>query len=66
MADAAEAITHGFEMVFGENINRGVCWFHVKKCIDKKLDKIENKEKRTQIIADIIALQVINFNSNVL
>lgn len=53
LADAAPAITNGFERVF-ELTKRVFCWFHVKKAIEKESNKIEDKETRSQIMNDII------------
>lgn len=61
MADAAEAINNGFEMAFGDDFKRGVCWFHVKQAVDKRLKSIQNLVYRGEIISDIIALHVLKF-----
>jgi hypothetical protein len=38
VADGAEAITNGFSYVFGDDYQRGMCWFHMIKCIENNLE----------------------------
>ena len=59
MADAADSITNGFKESFvGSTGVRGVCWFHVKKAVDKHLNCVKDLNKRQEIISDIVSLQV--------
>lgn len=61
IADAAPAITNGFmESSLGPRLRtRIVCWFHVKKAIDKKLiSLVRDKTKRSQLISGIVYMQL--------
>lgn len=58
MADGAKSICNGFRSVFGDKIVRGMCWFHVKQQVDKRIKVIKSVNKRTEMISDIIALQL--------
>jgi hypothetical protein len=58
MADAAGAITNGFNESDIVIINRGMCWFHCKKACDKQLLKIHDKDKRSDLIQGIVTLQL--------
>jgi hypothetical protein len=67
MADAANAISIGFQGAFGGDLwtgVRGMCWFHVQQAFDHQLKSISNELKRDAIEADIYVLQVINMISN--
>ena len=59
IADAADAITNGFENVFLELLRRVMCWFHMKKAYEDhptfKIIKSPNKE---HIMQDINTLQL--------
>ena len=57
IADCAQAITNGFENVFGVDYTRIHCWFHVLKNIDKRLKSILAPSK-SKVLADIRILQL--------
>ena len=54
MADAAGAITNGFNESDIVIIIRGMCWFHYKKACDKQLLKVHDKDKRSDFIQGIV------------
>lgn len=58
IADGAEAITNGFKKAFGYNsideFTRIMCWAHVVKAIEKRLNGIDEKD---DIFSDILNLQ---------
>ena len=58
MADAAGAITNGFNESDIVIIIRGMCWFHCKKACDKQLLKVHDKDKRSDLIQGIVTLQL--------
>jgi hypothetical protein len=58
MADAAGAITNGFNESDIVIIIRGMCWFHCKKSCDKQLLKVHDKDKRSDLIQGIVTLQL--------
>ena len=60
MADAADAITNGFnESLLGVNLNkRLMCWFHCKNAIDKKLSLIRDLASRAVVITQIVIMQL--------
>ena len=58
MADAAPAITNGFNESVIECLIRAMCWFHVKNCTDKKIKTIKDEKKRAAIISDIVIMQL--------
>ena len=58
MADAAPAITNGFNESVIECLIRGMCWFHVKNCTDKKIKMIKDEKKRADIISNIVLMQL--------
>ena len=57
IADCAQAITNGFENVFGVDYTRIHCWFHVLKNVDKRLNSILTPSK-SKVLADIRILQL--------
>ena len=44
VGDAAESISNGFKEVFGELINRIMCWSHMGRKWDDRLARISDKE----------------------
>ena len=56
MADAAPAITNGFNESSIECVTRGMCWFHCKNNTDKHV-QIHDLEKRAKIISMSIAVK---------
>ncbi|OXA42198.1 hypothetical protein Fcan01_23227 [Folsomia candida] len=58
IADSAEAITNGFESVFGSNFVRVYCWYHVSAKIKDRLKQIECPETRRELKSDIDLLQL--------
>ena len=58
MADAAKAITNGFNESEIKIFIRGMCWFHCKKACDKQIVKVHDENKRSDIIQGIITLQL--------
>jgi len=58
IADCAEAITNGFTRIFGEDITRVYCFFHVMKQVKEKLRLVRNDELTSQIKDDIRAMQL--------
>ncbi len=57
MADAAPAITNGFEAVFGFEQKRGMCYFHVKQAIEKKLLALNDIKLQIDILTDLSDIQ---------
>ena len=57
LADAAAAITNGFELVFIELQKRIICWFHVSKAIRKYLDCVKDQKIKCEIYFDIVEFQ---------
>jgi len=57
MADGADAITNGFEKVFGADFDRLMCYFHVTKNVDTHLRSIDAKTRK-EIRGDIETLQL--------
>ena len=59
MADGAWEITKGLLEVFGEEVNRLMCWTHVYRCYSKKLGPIKktNKDLAKLLDTDIHNLQ---------
>lgn len=59
IADASDAITNGFEAVFGSNYKRIMCWAHVYRAIDNNIKiYLSNKESSIKIMDDISHLQL--------
>ncbi|CAF0737907.1 unnamed protein product [Brachionus calyciflorus] len=56
LADAAGAITNGFERVYGTNYKRIMCWAHANRAMDNNL-KVE-KETKAKILNDINSLHL--------
>ena len=65
VADAAESISNGFKEVFGELINRIMCWSHMGRKCDDRLARISDKEIRANMRTDIYSLQLAR-NSQIL
>ena len=63
LADGSDAITNGYERVFGKPQKRIMCWAHVVRNVDKHLKSIAVKDKLS-IKTDISALQLA-LNSNI-
>jgi hypothetical protein len=58
IADGAEAITNGFIQIFQECLIRIMCWAHVVRAIDKRLNISGIKDYKDNILIDIYALQL--------
>jgi len=58
IADGAEAITNGFIQIFQECLIRIMCWAHVVRAIDKRLNISGIKDYKDDILIDIYALQL--------
>jgi hypothetical protein len=58
MADAAGAITNGFNESVIIIIIRGMCWFHCKKSCYKQLLKLHDKDKRSDLIQGFVTLKL--------
>ncbi|GLV45292.1 uncharacterized protein CBL_05392 [Carabus blaptoides fortunei] len=59
VCDAAESIQNAFLEVFGDNVLVRICWAHVKKNIQARVERIINKQLRIDILADVDALHSI-------
>jgi len=57
MADGADAITNGFQKVFGHEFNRLMCFFHVMKNLDTHLRPMP-KNIKTAVRRDIELMQL--------
>ena len=57
IADGAEAITNGFIAIFVLYI-RIMCWAHVVRAVDKRLNVTALKDYKNEIMGDIYALQL--------
>ena len=58
IADGANAITNGFEQVFGPCLKRVMCWFHMISKVDDAIQKHVNSMFSAEIRADICSIQV--------
>jgi hypothetical protein len=62
MADSAHSITNGFyeSEAAGDTIcgERGNCWFHCKKSIDKRLFRVRDPIKKSFLLSSLVKLQV--------
>ena len=59
VADAAESISNGFKEVFGELINRIMCWSHMGRKCDDRLARISDKEIRASMRTDIYVTVIL-------
>lgn len=58
-ADAADSITRGFEKVFESSYRRLMCWFHMRKAVEKNLSNFsKNKKQQNEFMYDIDRLQL--------
>ncbi|CAF2069736.1 unnamed protein product [Rotaria magnacalcarata] len=64
IADGAEAISNAFLKVFETDHNVVMCWFHMRKNVEKKLYLVEDKALHGDIMNDIETLQ-LSINKNV-
>lgn len=62
VSDASKAIQNAFKSVFGAEATIIMCWFHMFKCVTKKLSTT-NKFVRERIRSDISFLQLISSKS---
>ena len=63
VADGAPAIKNAFRNVFGDDCLVVMCWFHVRKNIQKMLNQlIINEEKKAEILSDIEFMQLSKSN----
>jgi hypothetical protein len=58
LSDAAEAITNGFMNVFGDDLTRGYCFFHVMKNVDEKRSLVKDKDVSNEVRSDVSTLQL--------
>jgi hypothetical protein len=56
MADAAIQKTNGFACVFSE-FKRGMCFFHVKQALEKKILALNDYELQIDILTDMADIQ---------
>jgi len=56
MADAAIQITNGFARVFSE-FKRGMCFFHAKQAVEKKILALTDYELQIDIPTDMADIQ---------
>ena len=62
IAYASDAITNVFKSVFGEFMQRVMCWFHMKKAYeDHESFTAINSQHKENIRQDIYLLQLSNF-----
>ena len=54
MADGADAITNGFNLVFGKEYKRGMCWAHCRRANEKYL---KQHTRKNEILEDLDKLQ---------
>ena len=54
----AESISNGFKEVFGELINRIMCWSHTGRKWDDRLARISDKEIRANMRTDLYSLKL--------
>ncbi|CAF4611830.1 unnamed protein product [Rotaria socialis] len=64
IADDAEVISNAFLKVFGTDHNVVMCWFHMRKNVEKNLYLVENKALHGGIMNDIETLQ-LSTNKNI-
>ena len=59
IADAAGAITCGFNLCFGDSFKRVMCWYHAIAAVHKRLEALRIDEDNFEAIRfDICALQI--------
>lgn len=58
IADAAKSIRNAFIYIFGEDIRIMTCWSHAKKVIGNKCSLLKDKEKKSEVMNDVDALQL--------
>lgn len=58
LCDAAKTISNGFRAVFGDDCLMLMCWFHVKKAIEKNIGLYFSKEMHQLVIDDIDTLHL--------
>ena len=58
VTDCAPAIPAAASLVFGKDIIRLVCWYHVKKAIDKRIQEEFPEAARASVSLDVVALQL--------
>ena len=63
LADAADAITNGFKLVYKNLITRLVCWAHVKSNIEKRIKSCDSKY-RDEILDDVSSIQSNFYNDH--
>ncbi|CAM4913432.1 unnamed protein product [Rotaria socialis] len=64
IADDAEVISNAFLKVFGTDHNVVMCWFHMRKNVEKNLYLVEDKALHGGIMNDIETLQ-LSTNKNI-
>ncbi|CAF3133334.1 unnamed protein product [Rotaria sp. Silwood2] len=62
IADGAEAISNAFSKDFGTDHNIVMCWFHMRKRVEKKLNLVEDKALHNEIMNDIETSQLSKNN----
>jgi len=58
IADGSEAIRNAFVKVFGEKNNIVMCWAHMRRCVDKRMFLVDDKESQSEIMQDIETIQI--------
>ncbi|GBP97568.1 hypothetical protein EVAR_103638_1 [Eumeta japonica] len=56
---AAKSIQNALLEVFGEHVVVRMCWAHAKRKIQERIERIENKELRDNILNDVDSLHSI-------
>ena len=57
LADAADSITNGFKLAFNYSTceyKRGMCWFHMRKCVEDKLAMLGDRPLIDLVLQDMI------------
>lgn len=57
ISDAADAIRNAFDSIFGEDSEKVMCWAHMRRCVDHRLNLVE-EEDRKAIMDDIDSIQL--------
>lgn len=59
IADAADSIPRGFEKVFDHSYIRIMCWFHMRKAVEKNVSTLSpNKKEQNEFMYDLDQLQL--------
>lgn len=58
IANASDSIRNGFQNTFGKDAVVRMCWTHMRRTVQKKLQTLTQKENINKILTDINAIQI--------